>query len=79
MSEYEAFERGVNAGLGWAMAGGPAKAPEPENPYFETPTDVLVAHQRQGAHACLCGELPLGSSFAQHQIDMLVEAGFLNA
>lgn len=72
MSEYEAYERGLNAGLGWGVG-------RPENPYFETPTDVLVAHQRQGAHACLCGELPLGGSFAQHQVDMLVEAGFLNA
>ena len=75
MSEYEAFERGVNAGLDWALGHGT----EPRNPYFETATDALVAHQRQGAHACLCGELPLGSSFAQHQVDMLVEAGFLNA
>ena len=33
MSEYEAYERGVNAGLGWALAGGPERAPEPENPY----------------------------------------------
>ena len=74
MSKYEAYERGVNAGLGWGWCVG-----RPENPYFETATDALVAHQRQGAHACLCGELPLGSSFAQHQVDMLVEAGFLNA
>jgi hypothetical protein len=37
--------------------------------------EVLVEHQRQGSHACLCGELRLGSSFPGHQVEML--AGLL--
>jgi hypothetical protein len=41
--------------------------------------EVLAAHQRQGSHACLCGELRLGTSFAGHQVDMLTAARVLAA
>lgn len=39
--------------------------------------EVLVAHQRQGSSACLCGPMRLGSSHAQHQADALAAAGLL--
>lgn len=45
-----------------------------------TAADVLMHHARDAAHGCIsCGALPIGSSFAQHQADMLAAAGRLAA
>ena len=38
---------------------------------------ILVAHSRIGIGACLCGWSELGRSFAEHQVQKLVEAGLI--
>jgi hypothetical protein len=38
---------------------------------------VLVAHQRRDIGSCMCGPLPLGSSWAAHVAEILEAAGAL--
>ena len=45
--------------------------------YVDLAAAVLVAHQRYDAGSCLCGPLPLGSSHAEHQAEVLDAAGAL--
>lgn len=36
--------------------------------------DTYIAHQRISMAACSCGELQLGSSFAEHMADLIMES-----
>lgn len=39
---------------------------------------LLVVHQRHSIGSCLCGWSDLGKSHAEHQVEMLDEAGLLS-